>query len=291
VKYAFIQTERTHYPIEVLCRVLDVSRSGYFAYVVRKTAVKSDPDAAVREALRAIHRDSRQTYGRPRLVPALRARGHAVGHKRVRRLMREENVVGACKGRRFTPATTDSTHRRPVAANVLDRRFSPHAPITAWVSDITYIPTREGWLYLAVVIALCTRQVLGYSLSASMQDDLVQSAFRNAYRAQPIDRGAIFHSDRGSQYASADFIATIEPLGFVPSMSRKGNCWDNAVAESFFATLKTEEVREPYLTKAQAHVRIADYIHGFYNPIRLHSALGFLSPNQFSKLLQEGQSP
>lgn len=286
MRYAFIQTQRTRYPIDLLCRVLEVSRSGYFAYAVRAKRAQPDADAGLREELRTVYRDSRRTYGRPRLVHALRGRGHAVGHKRVRRLMREEGIQGVRKGR-YKPTTTDSAHQRPVAANVLDRRFSPQAAVTAWASDITYIPTREGWLYLAVVIALGTRQVLGYSLSDSMPDDLVQSAFYNAYSAQPVDAGVIFHSDRGSQYASADFAATIRPLGFIPSMSRKGNCWDNAVAESFFATLKAEEVRQPYLTKTDAHSGIAGYIHGFYNPVRLHSALGFVSPNQFSKQLQE----
>jgi transposase InsO family protein len=270
----------------MLCSALDVSRSGFFDYLARARR-KTDADAALRAELHTVHRESRRTYGRPRLVHALRARGHGVGHKRVRRLMREEGLEGLRKGR-FKPTTTDSAHQRPIAANVLDRRFSPQAEVTAWASDITYIPTREGWLYLAVVIALRTRQVLGYSLSDSMPDDLVQTAFRNAYSAQPVETGVIFHSDRGSQYASADFAATIKPLGFVPSMSRKGNCWDNAVSESFFATLKTEEVSAPYPTRTDAHVGIAAYIHGFYNPVRLHSALGFMSPNQFSKQLQEG---
>ena len=287
MKYAFICVERTRYPIDVLCNALDVSRSGFFDYVARQAQPRPDPDAALRGAMHTIHRGSRGTYGRPRMVAGLRACGHGVGPKRVRRVMREEGLRGKSKGR-FKPRTTDSKHSRPTAPNVLARRFDPNADVTAWASDITYIPTREGWLYLAVVIALRTRQVLGYSLSDSMPDDLVQSAFCNAYSAQPVDAGVIFHSDRGSQYASTDFAATIEPLGFVPSMSRKGNCWDNAVAESFFATLKTEEVCEPYPTKADAHIGIADYIHGFYNPVRLHSALGFLSPNQFYKQLQEG---
>jgi putative transposase len=290
VKYAFVFAERTRYPIEVLCRVLDVSRSGFFDYMTREAEPRPDRDAEVRADLHTIHRGSRGTYGRPRMVAGLRVCGHPVGPKRVRRLMREEGLRGAVKGC-FKPRTTDGKHSRTTAPNVLERRFALDAEVTAWVGDITYIPTRQGWLYLAVVIALRTRQVLGYSLDDSMPDDLVQRAFQNAYAAQPIEPGALFHSDRGSQYASADFATTIGTLGFVPSMSGKGNCWDNAVAESFFATLKTEEVTAPYLTKLDAGVGIAGYIHGFYNPIRLHSTLGYLSPNDYAKKLHEQQQP
>jgi transposase InsO family protein len=288
VKYAFVASERTRYPIDVLCRVLDISRSGFFDYLARQAKPKIDPDAQLRADAHEIHRASRRTYGRPRLVAGLRSKGHQVGPKRVQRVMREEGLRGVVKGR-FKPRTTDSKHTRKIAPNHLERRFDPDAGVPAWVGDITYIATREGWLYLAVVIALQTRQVLGYSLADTMPDDLVQAAFRNAYQAQPIDRGALFHSDRGSQYASADFTKTIESLGFVPSMSGKGDCWDNAVAESFFATLKTEEATQPYETKAAAHVGIARFIHGYYNPVRLHSTIGYLSPNDFAKTLQRQQ--
>jgi transposase InsO family protein len=201
--------------------------------------------------------------------------------------MHEEGLRGRCKGRGFKPRTTDSQHARPVAENLLDRRFAVDNGVPAWVGDITYIPTREGWLYLATVISLQTRQILGYSLSDRMPDGLVQQAFVNAWSAAPVDRGVLFHSDRGSQYASHDFTGTITALGFVPSMSRTGNCWDNAVAESFFATLKNEEVTGVYATKAEAYAAIASYIHGFYNPIRLHSALGYLSPNDYARKLKQ----
>lgn len=285
MKHAFVAQERTHYPVTMLCRVLEVSSSGFYDYLRQRQATRCDPDAALRADLCAVHRTSRSTYGRPRLVHALRAKGHAVGHKRVRRLMREENVRGVCKGR-FIPRTTISVAARPVTENVLNRQFAVSAPVTAWVSDITYIPTREGWLYLAIVLALKTRQVLGYSLAERMPDELVQHAFLNAYAAAPVTAGVIFHSDRGSQYTSGAFTRTLATHGFVPSMSRTGNCWDNAVAESFFATFKAEEARQPYANKAQAHIGVADYIHGYYNPTRLHSALGYLSPNDYARKAQ-----
>ena len=268
----------------MLCRLLAVSVSGFHGSLHRQR--RPDPDLAVRADLRSIHASSRGTYGRPRLVHALRARAHAVGPKRVARLMREEGLAGKVKGR-FKPRTTDSRHRRPLVENRLDRRFAVDSPVPAWVGDITYLPTREGWLYLATVIDLRTRQVLGYSLSERMPDDLVQQAFVNAWSASPVGPGVLFHSDRGSQYASVDFGKTLTAHGFVPSMSGKGNCWDNAVAESFFATLKNEEATGVYPTKAAAHAAIASYIHGFYNPTRLHSALGYRSPNDYAKSVEQ----
>lgn len=284
MKYAFVARERAHYPLGVLCRLLGVSRSGFHDYQCRQSKPGPDRDAAVRCDLRACHARSRRLYGRPRLVKDLRELGHAVGPKRVRRLMREEGLHGRSKGR-ARPRTTDSAHRRPVAGNVLARQFEVTSATPAWVSDITYIETREGWLYLAVVLSVQTRQVLGYSLAERMPDDLVEQAFLNAWQRYPASHGVVFHSDRGSQYASGEFRRTLRLLRFVPSMSRKGNCWDNAVAESFFATLKNEEATGPYPSKAAAHAGIASYIHGFYNPNRRHSALGYLSPDRYAKML------
>jgi transposase InsO family protein len=286
VRYAFVACERAHYPLRLLCRVLEVSVSGFHDYRKRVAHPRADPDAAVRAQLHAIHAGSRRTYGRPRLVRALRAHAHPVGAKRVARLMHEEGLRGRCKGG-FKPCTTDSRHCQPVATNRLDRRFAVDCSVPAWVGDITYIATREGWLYLAVVISLQTRQVLGYSLSERMPDELVKQAFCNAWSTAPAEPGLLFHSDRGSQYASSNFQRTLTACGIVQSMSRKGNCWDNAVAESFFATLKNEEVNHVYDTKAHAYIAIASYIHGFYNPTRLHSALGYLSPNDYAKLIKQ----
>lgn len=285
MRYAFVARERAHYPVRVLCRVLAVSVSGFHDYRQRQARLSADPDAAIRADMHTIHAGSRGTYGRPRLVQALRARAYTVGPKRVTRLMREEGLRGRCKGP-FRPRTTDSRHHRPVAENRLNRQFSVARSTPAWVGDISYIPTREGWLYLAVVISLQTRQVLGYSLSERMPDDLVLQAFCNAWSMSPA-AGLLFHSDRGSQYASHGFRQVLGACGAIQSMSRKGNCWDNAVAESFFATLKNEEANHVYPTQAEAYVAIANYIHGFYNPTRLHSALGYQSPNDYAKQLNQ----
>lgn len=279
MKYAFVARERTTYPVRVLCRLLEVSTSGFHDYLQRVANPAPDPDLALRGDLRAIHAKSRRTYGRPRMVKALQAKSHAVGHKRVARLMAEEGLRGKSKGGR-RPVRAPRSQGQP-AENLLDRRFDLDS-VSAWVGDITYLATREGWLYLATVISLQTRQVLGYSLSDRMPDDLLQQAFLNAWSASPASPGVLFHSDQGSQYTSAAFRQTLAAHGVVQSMSRKGNCWDNAVAESFFASLKTEEADGVYESKAQAAQSIASYIHGFYNPIRLHSSLGFVSPNDYA---------
>jgi putative transposase len=284
VRYAFVALERTQYPLAVLCRLLGVSRSGFHDYVRRQVRPRPDPDSALRRDLKRCHAESRGTYGRPRLVTDLRELGHVVGPKRVTRLMGEEGLRGKTKGR-TRPRTTDSRHVHPVAENLLARRFDVTSATHAWVSDITYIATREGWLYLAVVLSIQTRQVLGYSLSDRMPDDLVEQAFLNAWQRSDGRRGVLFHSDRGSQYASHAFRRTLTTLGFIPSMSRKANCWDNAVAESFFATLKNEEATAVYPSKAAAHTGIANYIHGFYNPTRRHSALNNRSPDNYTRML------
>ena len=284
MRYAFVARERAHFPLAILCRLLAVSRSGFHGYLRRQTQPGPDKDATLRRDLKRCHAESRGLYGRPRLLTDLRELGHPVGPKRITRLMREEGLRGKAKGR-ARPRTTDSGHARPVAENLLDRRFDVTRPTPAWVSDITYIATREGWLYLAVVLSLQTRQVLGYSLSDRMPDDLVEQAFLNAWQRSNAPQGVLFHSDRGSQYASHDFRRMLTTLGFVPSMSRKANCWDNAVAESFFATLKNEEAIGVYPSKAEAHAGIASYIHGFYNPTRRHSALGNRSPDSYARML------
>ncbi len=285
MKYAYIASQRAHYATGFMCRVLEVSTSGFFAWQARENAPHRAADASLREAIVQVHWESRRRYGRRRLTHALRAQGWCVNPKRVRRVMREEGLRGVRKGR-FVPRTTDSAHHRAIAPNVLQRRFGVDQAVRAWTSDITYVATREGWLYLAVIIALQTRQVLGYSLSDRMPDELVLNALRNACHLEAPPPGTLFHSDRGSQYASDDFRGALGALGMVASMSRKGNCWDNAVSESFFATLKTEEATEPYATKQEAHRSLAQYIHGFYNPVRLHSSLGYLSPNEYARRMQ-----
>lgn len=285
MKYAFVVEQATHYPVTFLCRVLELSTSGYYEYLQRRRTGVPDRDVAVRADLKTIHHASRGSYGRPRLAAALRAQGHCVNPKRVQRLMDEEGLCGAIKGR-FKPVTTNSKHGNAFAENVLERRFAIDVAPPAWVSDITYIPTRQGWLYLAVIIALQTRQVLGYCLADHMRDDLVLSAFHNATTIHGAAGGTIFHSDRGAQYTATAFKHAVTGQDFIQSMSRKGNCWDNAAAESFFATLKSEEVTRPYDNADAAHCGIASYIHGFYNPRRLHSALGYCSPNDYALRLK-----
>lgn len=284
MRYAFVASERTQFPVRLLCRVMGVSVSGFYDYQHRQG--RPDRDAQIRVDLHKAYAASRNTYGRPRLVEALRRQAHAVGHKRVGRLMHEEHIQGKCKGG-FKPCTTDSHHYLPVADNVLARQFSVSSATPTWVSDITYIATKEGWLYLAVVLSIQTRQVLGYSLADRMPDDLVERAFINAWNACLGLYGVVFHSDQGRQYASSKFRFALAKKGFTQSMSRKGNCWDNAVAESFFATLKREEACRVYPSKQQAHLAIANYIHGFYNSSRLHSALGYRSPNEYAKGLRK----
>ncbi|WP_178128916.1 IS3 family transposase [Pseudomonas sp. FSL L8-0168] len=194
MRYAFVAAERTQYPVRMLCRVMEVSTSGFYDYTHRQP--RPDPDAQIRIELRSVYAASRHTYGRPRLVAALRQKSYAVGHKRVSRLMQEEGIHGKSK-RGFRPCTTDSNHYLPVANNVVARQFAIDNPTPTWVSDITYLPTREGWLYLAVVLSIQTRQILGYSLSDRMPDGLVESAFLNAWSACSGTSGAVFHSDQG----------------------------------------------------------------------------------------------
>lgn len=285
MRYAFVAVQQAHYPVRVLCKVMQVSASGFYGW--RRRQGQPDPEATLRAQLRRVHANSRGSYGRPRLVHALRATGHTIGHKRVARLMREEGLRGKVKGG-VKPRTTDSAHSLRVADNTLQRQFDVAHPQPAWAGDITYIATREGWLYLAVVIDLRTRQVRGYCVSDRMHETLVRKAFCNAYaRAGSVPTDIVFHSDRGSQYASTAFTNTLRAHGFTASMSRVGNCWDNAVAESFFATLKNEEATGVYASKAAAKDALAHYIHGFYNPTRLHSSLGYRSPDDYAKQVRQ----
>ncbi|WP_103462084.1 IS3 family transposase [Pseudomonas putida] len=221
MRYAFVAEERAQFPVRLLCRVMGVSVSGFYDYQHRQG--RPDPDAQIRIDLHKVYAASRKTYGRPRLVEALRQQAYAVGHKRVDRLMHEEHIQGRSKGG-FRPCTTDSHHALPVASNLLGRQFSVQSSTPAWFSDITYIATKEGWLYLAVVLSIQTRQVLGYSLADRMPDDLVERAFMNAWNACLGVYGVIFHSDQGRQYASSRFRLALAKKGFAQSMSRRGNC-------------------------------------------------------------------
>ncbi len=280
MKFAFIAAEKAQYPIAVLCSVLAVSSSGFYAWRKRPPSQRAKGDALLAVEVRVAHKRGRGTYGSPRVHRELKAHGHRIGKKRVERLMRQEGIQGQQK-RRFR-RTTDSNHTQPVAANVLARNFHADAPNTAWVTDVTYVWTGEGWLYLAVLLDLFSRRVVGWAVSGTNDRALALEALRRALTARRPAAGLVHHSDRGSPYASEDYQAALSEHGLVTSMSRKGDCWDNAVAESFFATLRAELLdHQHYATRRTAIASIADYIDGFYNPVRRHSSIGYVSPMEF----------
>jgi transposase InsO family protein len=281
MSYQFIeQLRKKAIPVERLCRVLGVSRSGYYGSRHRAGAL---PVACLASTqLKAEFAASGKVYGSRRLSAVLRSKGLRLGRHRVRRLMREHRLRALWR-RKFVH-TTDSGHALPVSDNVLARRFNPSGPNQAWVSDITYIRTRSGWLYLAVVLDLYARKVVGWAMAPTMHAELVCAALQLAIAQRQPAPGLIVHSDRGSQYASALHQALLARHGLLGSMSRKGNCWDNAVMERFFLSLKTERVwQRDYANHAEAMADIADYIVGFYNSVRLHSKLGNLPPNAFEQ--------
>jgi len=266
--------------VKQLCRVLKVSRSGYYAGLGRQSdAGQVCPDSV---RAKAIFQASRRSYGSRRLSIALRSQGLNIGRHRARTLMRRNGLRP--RWRRKFIHTTDSRHSLPVAANVLNRQFHPQAPDRAWACDITYIRTQSGWLYLAVVLDLYSRKVVGWAMAADMAAQLVCSALSMAITSRRPAPGLIVHSDRGSQYASAEHARLLAQHGLIASMSRKANCWDNAVAERFFLNLKMECTwHNTYANHAEARADIADYIVAFYNTTRLHSSLGYRSPVQHER--------
>ena len=280
MRFLFVDAEKASYPIRLLCRCLAVSRAGYSAWRTRSASARAQEDARLKIKIAASHTASLKAYGSPRILRDLREEGHHVSRKRVARLMREEGLEGRRK-RRFR-ATTDSNHRFPVAPNVLMRDFEVDAPNTAWVTDITYLATLEGWLYLAVILDLFSRRVVGYAMSERIDRELVLEALRKALLSREGVRDLVHHSDRGSQYASHDYREALDEAGIMCSMSRRGNCWDNAVAESFFGTLKTELLYPlPLQTRSATRTAVADYIEIFYNVRRRHSSLDYQSPVEF----------
>ncbi len=282
MRFTAIQEEKANYPVAMLCRVLEVSRAGYYAWEGRETSARQKADAALVERIRQVHESSRRTYGSPRVRAELKAQGQRVGRHRVARLMRRAGLR-ARRRRRFVH-TTDSKHGLPVAPNVLARDFNPPAPDRAWATDITYVPTREGWLYLAVVLDLFSRRVIGWAMDSRIDRHLVLSALDMALKSRRPPAGLVHHSDRGSQYACADYQRALAARGIRCSMSRKGNCWDNAVVESFFSTLKTELVHDrDFPTRESAKAALFEFIEVFYNRQRRHSALGYVSPVEFEK--------
>lgn len=277
MKFAFIAVEKASFPVAALCKILGVSRSGFYAWNDRVPSARSLEDARLRIHVAALYERGRKVVGAPSIHAALHANGFNVSRKRVARLMRELGLRSLRK-RRFK-ATTDSNHSLPVAENILDRKFEVDAPNVAWVTDITYVWTSEGWLYLAAILDLFSRRVVGFAMSERIDRALVLEALAAAVGRRVPNAGLVHHSDRGSQYASNDYQSTLDQLGVVCSMSRKGNCWDNAVAESFFATLKTELVYlRRFATREEAREAIFDFIEVFYNRERRHSSLGYVSP-------------
>jgi putative transposase len=284
-EFEFIDAEKAQYPIEVLCEALDVSRPGYYAHARRPASKHAERDVALGAKIAAIHARSNKRYGSPRVHDELRDEGERVGRKRVARIMREHDLRG--KRRRRFRVTTMSEHDMPIAPNVLARDFTASAPNQKWVGDITYIWTREGWLYLAVLIDLFSRRVVGWAMGDTLATELPLRALHMAIQTRRPPRGLIHHTDRGCQYASAEYRAVLEQHGIVASMSRKGNCWDNAVAESFFATLKTELVRDlDLLTRDHAKRELFAYIEGFYNRRRRHSSLGYATPDKVEMIFE-----
>lgn len=281
MKYAWIDAQRKHFPLPAMCGALGVSLSGYQAWKRGGSAHRKRlTDAQLLALIQAIHAELDAAYGSPRIVQELRGRGFPASKPRVERLMRENGIRGRQK-RRYK-ATTDSNHALPVAPNRLDRKFEPAAPNQAWVADLTYIWTDEGWLYLAVVLDLFNREVVGWSIKPRMTADIVIDALAMAWFRRKPAAGLIHHSDRGSQYASAAFQTKLAEYGMLCSMSRKGNCWDNAPAESFFGSLKNERVHGTrYATRDEAVADLFDYIEVFYNRNRRHSTLGYQSPARF----------
>ncbi len=282
-KYAVIKAHRTEYPITLMCRVLSVSRAGYYAAQDRAPSPRALADAQLTATITTTFAQCQRRYGAPRIHRVLRAAGTYVSVKRVARLMRVARLHARRQRRRA--ATTDSAHALPLADNVVARAFAVGGAVnTTWVSDTTFIPTREGWLYLAVVLDLASRFVVGWATSAQNDTALVVAALQRAVAIRPPCLGAVHHADRGSTYASHAYRAVLTACGMTASMSRKGNCWDNAVAESFFATLEWELLADgDFATRAMATRALVPFIEDWYNRERLHSALDYVSPNAFEQ--------
>jgi len=283
LKFAFISEEKVAFPVAVLCRLLAVSTSGYYANLGRPPSLRARSDHELAEKIRRSHLTSKRRYGSPRVHADLQAQGQRVGRKRVARLMREHSLAARIR-RRFR-TTTDSKHHFPVAPNVLARDFTASAPDQKWVTDITFLWTKQGWLYLAVILDLFSRRVVGWATSTNVDRHLALAALDMALVRRRPSSGLVHHSDRGSTYAARDYRLALRTRGLKCSMSRKGDCWDNAVAESFFATLKREmENADDLASWTVAALSVREYIDGFYNVQRRHSAINYCSPIEFELL-------
>ena len=279
MRYRFIREEKANYPVIVLCRVLEISRSAFYAWQNRKPRIE---EVLLMWHVLRVFSQSRKTYGARRISRKLKSEGIAIGRTRAGTLMKKAEIEA--RGKRKFRHTTDSNHTHRVSPNLLAREFDIRETDRVWCADITFLWTSEGWMYLAVVIDLGSRKIVGWSLSKRMKKQLVINALRAAFLARRPRTGLIFHSDRGSQYASNEFRSLLRRYGMTQSMSRKGDCWDNAVVESFFKSLKTEQTNHRfYETRAELRRDIFDYIEMFYNRERLHSTLGYRSPAAFEE--------
>lgn len=284
MKFRFIQQERRWFGLDALCKAMGVTRGGYWAWVRRKPSPRDQANVVLLKDIRRIHAAKRGVYGSPRIYDALRKEGTSCGKKRVERVMSENGIQASC-GAKFKPATTDSAHDLPVAPNILDRRFTWDQPNAAWVADTTYIRTREGWLYLAVVLDLFSRRIVGWAMGGENDRHLVLRALRMAVQHRRPPAGLIHHSDRGNTYASEDYQRELRRHGVVCSMSRKGCCYDNAPMESWFHTLKVELIGGyVFKTQREATAAIFEYMEVFYNRQRGHTAIGGFSPAEIEEL-------
>ena len=286
MKFQFIEAHQGEFPVTRMCQVLGVSVSGYYAARDRPPSQREQDNRRLLDQIRKVHAASRKIYGSPRVHAKLCKQGIHCNKKRVERLMRMHNIRGKRRGRRRVK-TTDSAHNLPVAPNLLNRQFEADAPNQKWVTDITYIPTEQGWLYLAVILDLFSRRVVGWSMASTMHASLVKSALRMAIVHRQPQAGLLHHSDRGSQYAGFVYQSLLSEQQMVVSMSRTADCYDNAAMESFFGTLKCELVHDRhYCTRDEARQDIFEYIEVFYNRKRLHSTLGYRSPVEYEQLRQ-----
>jgi transposase InsO family protein len=270
------------HPVRMLCELLGVSPSGYYGWRQKRPTQRQREDTALAAKIAAAHRASRKTYGVPRIVEDLREEGIRTSKRRCARLMRAQGLHGKKKNRR-RPRTTDSRHAQPVAANLIAERPAPSGPNQAWRTDITYLKTAEGWLFLAAILDVWSRRIVGWACAPTLHASLVLAALRDALQRRQPPKGLLHHSDRGCQYVDADYVALLNAAGLVRSMSRAGNCYDNAAMESFWSTFKTDTgLDETVLaSRREAELAVFDYIETFYNPRRRHSSLGYLSPVAF----------
>ena len=287
MRYLFIQEYQEQFSLSALCRAMSVCRGGFYAWRTRDKSARQIENERLTEQIKTAFKESREANGSPRIFADFKEAGIACSEKRIARLMRLAEIR-AVLPKRFV-VTTDSDHEMPVATNLLDRTFDAEKPDTRWTADITYVWTRQGWLYLAVILDLFSRRIVGWAMDQSIDRSLVLSALDMAIAGRNPSQDMLCHSDRGSQYASDDYQKRLKEAGIVCSMSRKGNCWDNAPTESFFASLKKEMVyRTRFETRAQARAAIFEWIEVWYNRKRRHSAIGYISPDAFERLHQQG---